>query len=263
MNPTKIEWCHVFGPGSGFTVNPVFGCTGPREGPCPYCYARERIAPRVGHLCGQYPDPNNPAHRHLDPERTLCEQFWPHPHWERLAAVEHRRKPAGIFVGSCCDLWDPNVDPRWRWRVWQTVEMCPQHVFWTLTKRPENLTASDRRVAARNPHLWLGVTVTSAHDSHRLCTMRKQLPRERWFVSYEPLLGPVDPRTICLADWIIVGAQTGAGARLPAAAWVHEIVTQARRYCIPVFVKDNLRAVWGDLVQQWPEAMTVCARRST
>jgi len=255
MNATGIEWCHVFGSGSGFTVNPVFGCT---RG-CSYCYARTRIAPRVGHLCNQYPDPARPEHAHLDPNRSLCEQFFPHAHLERLKETERRRKPSGIFVGSCTDLWDPHVPQEWRDEIWRTVEACPQHVFFVLTKRPENLTAADAKAAGHLPNLWVGVSITSRYDYDRALSFTWwQMPRR--FISYEPVLGPVDPLVCCLGAWIIVGAQTGPGALQPRREWVTDVVALASGHSIPVFLKDNLRPLLGDDYvdehQQWPQAMT-------
>ena len=120
MNRTKIEWTHIFGPGSGFSWNPGFGCNPKVEDQCPYCYGRLTVAPRLAHKC------------------KLCGQYIWHQHRERLDDPFKRKKPAGIFVCSCADLFGNWVDPNFIEDVLTVVELNPQHIFFFLTKFPRN-----------------------------------------------------------------------------------------------------------------------------
>lgn len=231
LNPTSIEWTHVFGPGSGHTWNPITGCT---KG-CYYCYARRLVETRLAHL---YPNGFEPT-------------FWAN----RLDDVTPRQKPKGIFVGSMGDMWDPNVPQEWRDAVWQRMRECPQHVYLTLTKQPRRVDPHEQRLWL--DYIWHGVTATR---------QRELVPWE-WredfdFVSVEPMLGP-----ICLQaagfymDWLIIGADSrpDADPNIPQKGWVEHLVADAEHACIPVLAKNNLTRVMGeDWVaehQQWPEQL--------
>lgn len=246
LNRTGIEWTHVFGEGSGYTWNPITGCT---EG-CPYCYARELAETR---LKKQFPE----GFAHI------------YYHEERLRDVTPRQKPRGIFVGSMGDMWDSAVPQEWRDAVWQAMANAPQHVYLTLTKQPQNLSLRDTYCDLK--HLWQGVTVTSEDDKNRLFRLLHGFGVERarpLFVSMEPLLGPIEHFTYhvmgegrFVPDWIIIGADSNADAdrEVPKREWVERIVQQADRHDIPVFAKNNLRRVmgaeWVAAHQQWPEAL--------
>jgi len=180
LNPTGIEWTHVFGEGTGYTWNPITGCT---RG-CDYCYARALVETRLKDV---YPQGFAPT-------------FWP----DRLRDVTPKQKPRGIFVGSMGDMWDLAVPQEWRDQVWARVSDCRQHVFFSLTKQPMVSTRHDNlwHTALRN--IWRGVTVTR----------REELRPWEWpwcpaFVSFEPLLGPVclDAEGWC-PDWAIIGADS-------------------------------------------------------
>lgn len=167
MNPTNIEWTNIFGPNSGLTWNPIVGCT---EG-CPYCYAR-RQAKRQKHNC------------------ELCYTFTPHLHSERLEQPIERKKPAGIFLGSMTDLWDPHVPQAWRDQVWDVVARCPQHVFWVLTKQPQNVSDTDNSAVFGLENLWVGVSCDGSESaaSRPWLLGDYTVPVQSRFVSFEPLL---------------------------------------------------------------------------
>lgn len=275
MNATNIEWTHVFGPGTGYTWNPVTGCTNG----CEYCYARRLAETRLAHA---YPNGFFPT-------------FWP----DRIEQPMQRKQPSGIFVTSMGDLWDPHVPQEWRDRVWDVVKQCPQHVFMCLTKQPQNITIDDAHVHASAHNLWFGVS----SDGGPRGAVRPWLLREgvvpydgdgRLFGSFEPLLhwpseqhfymyrNPLQDmlsrwgqdwmaydvssdeenpnevfETLPYISWLIVGAQTGPGALLPQAHWVDTIIKQAGGFYRAVFLKNNLRPVLGDnLRQEWPKRMT-------
>lgn len=243
MNRTKIDWCD-------YTWNPAVGCWGPggtREDPrwCPYCYAK-RIAERFKGGSA-YPLGFEPT-CHLS---------------KRINEPVMLKKPSWIFVGSMTDMLGP-----WSWRVpWNGAEMpgyrilqavidvvkkCPQHTFVFLTKHPERVGL------VRWPsNAIVGTTVTSAADAERIRELVKgshfstATPKARCMVSFEPLMGDIGGAELSGIDWVIIGAQTGPGAKPPKPEWVQAIIDQAREARIPVFLKDNLH--WPDGIRELPE----------
>lgn len=266
--PKGIEWTNVFGPGSGFTWNPVVGCTkrcgATPENPKGYCYARG-LAGRIGHLCKQYPTAEQVEQHGLDPDLSLCAQYWPHFHEERLEQPLKRRKPAGIFLGSMCDLWDPHVEQGWRDAIWDVIEQTPQHLYWVLTQLGHLIgwTERSRWASWEWGQLWVGVTLVRNDDLWRQ-HQRADRYLGNTFISFEPLHGPMPDWKPVANDigWVIVGAETGnrPGKVTPKREWVEGIVERAAGAGIPVFVKDNLIPVMGEQYvrehQEWPEAMT-------
>lgn len=234
MNPTRIEWCHCFGPGSGFTWNPVVGCSFNCKDPQgkPYCYAR-RQAKRQKQNCQQ------------------CYDFTPHLHPERLEQPLHRVKPAGIFLGSMTDLYGPEVPQEWRDQVWVACRETPQHQYFVLTKQPQNVRDLQR---VPNNVLW----GFSCHDEQTYRERSRLLADVPYsagplMVSFEPLLGPLVGNLFLLGkfSWLIVGAQTGSKPFTPPGEWVDEIIGEARYQGCRVFIKNNLRALYPD--RDWPQ----------
>lgn len=229
MNRTAIEWTHVFGEGSGYTWNPIVGCSNS----CDYCYARRIATTRLAHLCED------------------CATFTPHIHRERLSQATPRQKPRGVFVGSLCDMWDSAVPQEWRDAVWEAMAQANQHVYFTLTKQPQNVRGGPAR-------LWAGVTITQPADYWR------SMQANFWpdFISFEPLL-----EFVCLEamwgmpQWIIIGADSNANAdrEVPKREWVEHLVRDAQDADIPVFAKNNLARImgaeWVAAHQQWPEEL--------
>ena len=227
MNKTKIDWCD-------YTFNPVTGCLGPNnEGTtCSFCYAR-RIAERFR---GTPAFPNG---------------FEPTFHEERLLDPDLQRIPAGsrVFVGSMTDLgapWAAEHLPR----ILEAVRARPDVAFIFLTKQPDGF----RRVVWP-ANCWVGVTVNSVVDAWRM-----DLPAafaDRWFVSAEPLLGPIVSPHVSYLDWLIIGAQTGPRAVAPDPEWIRLLLHSADAWGVPVFMKDNLRRHWdGEWRQEYPRGAT-------
>jgi len=271
VNPTKIEWCTITDDNGrtikrGYTWNPIVGCTNrcgaTPEHPEGWCYARRIARTRLAGMCDQFPEPWHEDLHGLDPEVSLCGQFFPHLHAERLDQVTPRQKPRGIFVGSMADMWDPWVKREWRVQAMDAIYEAPQHTCWALTKRPEEITHYD--VNDMPDNLWLGVSVTCQDDLWRIDELIKRVPGRR-FVSVEPMMGPVglDPDHLEFVDWVIIGGMTGPGAVQPERAWVQELVTQLEQAGIPRYLKDNLRDDQGGPIRmtevfynrRHPEAM--------
>jgi protein gp37 len=161
--------------------------------------------------------------------------------------------PHKIFVCSTFELfhpatkeiaWGPNLSMRDL--VFDVIEKNPQHTFQILTKLPENI---DRPM----PHnVWLGLTLEGSRDIYKYLAFDKAAARVK-FVSYEPLLSR--PLFVLGIDWFIFGRLTGHGRKHdPPREWIQAVVDVARKHGIPIFLKDNLREIWGpDLIQEFPD----------
>ena len=198
--------------------------------------------------------------------------FTPTFHRYRLEEPLKKQKGQNIFVGSMADLFGRWVPTKWIVEVLDICREAPQHNYLFLTKFPERYVELDH--LALLPHeenFWYGATITNAKQMKRAADSIGQLRQEvRSFFSMEPLMEDVARSEAwemayngAYANWIIIGAMTGPGSesQQPCREWVERIVDDAKNelspfYPIPVFMKDNLRKVWGrDLIQEFPEKL--------
>lgn len=225
MNRTKIEWTRGPTGEPGYTWNPI-------KGLCPvgcwYCYAR-KMYKRFG--------------------------------WNHEIKMDHvdndpqvMKKPCRIFVCSTFELFHPSVD-NFRDEIFNVIGAhvaCKSAAtFIILTKMPENI---DRPMP---DNVWLGVSVSRRDDLRRIDKLHEAKSRVR-FVSYEPLLdddGAAPNGLLSGLDWVIVGKLTGHGHALdPSRDSVENIVKAAQLWDIPIFLKNNLREIWGpNLIQEFPK----------
>lgn len=215
---SHIEWTEA-------TWNPVTGCTKISAG-CKHCYA-EKLAKRL-HAMGN--------HRYARGFRTTL-------HWDLLERPKSWRQPRVIFVNSMSDLFHPEVPLDFIQRVFETISDCPQHTFQILTKRSERL----RGLAAElhwPPNLWMGVSVEDDRVLHRIDDLRT-VPAHIRFLSCEPLIGPLPELDLEGIHWVIVGGESGGGARPMYRSWVIAIRDQCHEAGVPFFFKQ-----WGG-VQKW------------
>jgi protein gp37 len=221
MNPmaaTTIEWTEA-------TWNPVTGCTKISPG-CTHCYA-ERMARRLKAM-GQ-------ANYVNGFEVTL------QPHMLELPL--HWRKPQMVFVNSMSDLFHEDVPLDYIQSVFAVMAEARQHRFQVLTKRSERL----RELAPLlnwSPNVWMGVTVESAEYLSRIDDLR-HTPSQMRFLSLEPLLGPMDGLNLRKIDWVIVGGESGPGARPMRLQWVTQIRDQCVSESTPFFFKQ-----WGGPIKK-------------
>lgn len=214
---SKIEWTDA-------TWNPVTGCTKISAG-CAHCYA-ERQARRL-HAMGQ------PRYRNGF-KITLHEDVLDRPlRW---------RKPRMVFVCSMSDLFHEAVPLGFIRRVFARMEAAKQHTFQVLTKRSERLA----QLASSLPwprNVWAGVTVENKAVCQRIGSLAR-VPAEVHFLSLEPLLGPLPGLEIALATagigWVIVGGESGPGARPMDPAWVRGVRDACQAARVPFFFKQ-----WG------------------
>ncbi len=251
--PTRIEWTDE-------VWNPATGCT-PVSAGCANCYAR-RMARR---LAGRHGYP--PAPHHFDV--TL------HP--DRLDEPLRWRKPRRVFVCSMGDLFHEDVPNDFRAQVFDVMAAAEHYIFQILTKRPENIRDWEQwmgeywpgdsawqvvtDVLGRWPdNIWLGGTVESRDNLWRVGELLKVRAAVH-FVSLEPLLGSLriapwlvkchDPEHRHFGscerygdfrlDWVIVGGETGPGARPMHPDWVRNVRDQCIEAGVPFFFKQ-----WGE-----------------
>ncbi len=208
-----IEWTES-------TWNPVTGCDKISPG-CKHCYA-ERLAGRLQRM-GQ-------ANYRNGFELTL------QPHMLELPL--RWKKPQAIFVNSMSDLFHESVPLDYIQRVFDVMRRAHWHRFQLLTKRAERLEALDRELDWP-PNVWMGVSVERADYAWRIDHLGRTRARVK-FLSLEPLLGPLSELNLRAIDWVIVGGESGAGARPMERDWVVDIRNQCRRAAVPFFFKQ-----WG------------------
>jgi len=143
-----------------------------------------------------------------------------------------------VFVNSMSDLFHPEVPFAFIEGVFATMSSATQHVFQLLTKRSERL----RKIASDLPwpeNVWVGVSCETSRQAGRLDDLRT-VPASVRFVSLEPLLGPAKGLELQWLDWVIVGGESGPGARPMQASWVRGVRDDCRTLGIPFFFKQ-----WG------------------
>ncbi len=205
---TTIEWTEV-------TWNPVTGCTKISQG-CKHCYA-ERLSSRFW------------GDRPFTDVRT---------HDDRLDQPRRWKRPRTVFVNSMSDLFHERVSASFIGRVFDVMRDCPQHTFQVLTKRADRLADLAPRLAWPE-NVWMGVSVEDSRVIERIDRLRV-VPAAVRFLSLEPLIGPVEGLNLHGIDWVIVGGESGPGARPMRAEWVEAIFQQCRSDGVAFFFKQ-----WG------------------
>jgi protein gp37 len=210
---SSIEWTEA-------TWNPLTGCTKISPG-CKNCYA-ERMSHRL-QLMGQ-PNYANGF------ELTL--------HERSLELPLRWKKPQRIFVNSMSDLFHKNVPAEFIGRVFDVMRRADWHQFQVLTKRAERLEELSEGLPWPD-HVWMGVSVENEDYKFRIDHLRRTGARTK-FLSLEPLLGPLVDLNLTGIDWVIVGGESGPGARAMDGEWVMNIRDQCDRAGVPFFFKQ-----WG------------------
>ncbi len=204
MVESAIEWTEV-------TWNPTTGCDKISTG-CENCYALT-LSKRLKAM-GQ-------AKYQKDGDlRTSGPGFGLTLHPDTLTIPYSWRSPRTVFVNSMSDLFHEDVPVDFIQQVFTVMADTPQHQYQVLTKRAQRLS----KIAAKlewPSNVWMGVSVESQRYAFRLNHLRK-VPAAVRFVSAEPLLGPVELNLDGI-DWVIVGGESGHGARPIEAVWVESI----------------------------------------
>lgn len=253
---TRIEWSET-------TWNPTTGCDRVSPG-CDNCYALS--------LAGRLKAMGSEKYQLDGDPRTSGPGFGAAWHDDALDLPLRWRKPRMVFVDSMSDLFHDAIPDEFIGRVWAVMAATPQHTYQILTKRHgrmRSLVSGDlydlmcRAMSTPEagpaglvwplPNVWLGV---SAEDQLR-ATLRipalLQTPAAVRWVSCEPLLGPIHLYDDWLAgtedrptwlDWVVVGGESGRGARPMMLGWAQSLARQCKAAGVPLFVKQ-LGIRWG------------------
>ena len=215
---SSIEW-------TDSTWNPVTGCTKVSSG-CKNCYA-ERFAERWR---------GTPGHPY---EQGFDLRLWP----ERLALPLTWKEPRMIFVNSMSDLFHKDIPDEFIMSVFDVMFAADHHTFQILTKRPERMASWTKQYIHGNVpnHIWLGTSVENQEVMPRISHLQAVHANVR-FLSVEPLIGPVyfDKSYLEGIHWVIVGGESGPGARLMHPQWVKDIRQQCINHNVAFFFKQ-----WG------------------
>ena len=218
MAASKIEWTDA-------TWNPVTGCNKISPG-CKRCYA-ERMSRRL--------QATGMAKYRKGFEVAL------HP--DTLDIPLRWRKPRSIFVNSMSDLFHARVPDDFVRDVFDVMERAYWHRYQVLTKRPERV-AELNAVLPWPAQIWLGVSVESPDYVHRIDLLRQTGAAVK-FLSLEPLLEPLPDLNLDGIDWVIVGGESGPGARPMQGDWVRDI----RDQCLAAGVKFHFKQ-WGGVFKK-------------
>lgn len=224
---SAIEWTDA-------TWNPVRGCTKISPG-CKHCYA-ETFAERWRGI------PDHPYGQGFD-LRLVPEKLDEPLRWKR---------PRRIFVNSMSDLFQVGVDADFIRRVFNTMNAASWHTYQVLTKRADRMldaTLAMPRALVEQPHIWLGVSVEDRRYGLPRIDLLRQTPAAVRFLSIEPLLEDLGPLDLAGIHWVIVGGESGPGARPMHPDWVRSLRDQCAEAGVPFLFKQwgNWRAAaWFD-----------------
>ena len=272
---SKIEWTDA-------SWNPVTGCSHVSPG-CDHCYAET-----LSHRYQWTTKPWGAQH--------AAENVQLHP--KRLDQPLRWRRPRRIFVNSMSDLFHEQVPDEFIDRVFTVMLLAPHHVFQVLTKRPERMRdyccneatvgsvvslaakvaagfaavkvthAPDHLPGIQLGNCWLGVSVEDQRRADERIPLLLETPAAVRFLSCEPLLAPITFPLPCKGSafwgglhWVIVGGESGPGARPMEVQWARSIVDQCRAAGVSIFCKQ-MGSVWarsnggdrkGGDPSEWPE----------
>lgn len=213
MAQSNIEWTES-------TWNPVTGCNKISPG-CKHCYA-ERMALRLQAM-GQ---------------QNYVDGFKLSLHEHMLERPLQWKKPQVIFVNSMSDLFHDDVPFSFIQKVFRVMRQANWHQFQVLTKRAQRLENLSSQIDWPD-NVWMGVSVENQDYTFRIDHLRNTGAKTK-FLSLEPLLGPLNDLDLWNIDWVIVGGESGPGARPMQQSWVTDIRDQCLAANVPFFFKQ-----WG------------------
>lgn len=215
---SKIEW-------TDSTWNPITGCTKISVG-CKNCYA-ERLSLRL----------------RATGNASYTNGFKLTVH-ERLLYVPLKwKKPRNIFVNSMSDLFHEEVPKEFIQKVFDVMKHGFWHRFQVLTKRSERLEKIGAEIDWPS-NVWMGVTVEATDYRFRIDSLRRSNAKTK-FISFEPLLGSITDIDLEGINWVIVGGESGPGARPMEPEWATEIRDACIKSGVPFFFKQ-----WGGALKK-------------
>lgn len=213
MSTSRIEWTEA-------TWNPSVGCKKVSSG-CANCYA-ELMANRLQAM-------GTPGYENGFEFRILP---------ERVDYPRTLKRPTKFFVNSMSDLFHKDMPYEFLDKVFTTIRETPRHTYQILTKREANLVRYFKTRSVPD-NVWLGVSVENRKVLHRIDALRGIEARIR-FLSIEPLLEHLGPVDFTEIHWVIVGGESGPGARPMKKEWALDIQRQCDEQDVSFFFKQ-----WG------------------
>lgn len=210
---TKIEWTES-------TWNPISGCDKISKG-CDNCYA-ERMAYRLQAMG----------------TKGYEKGFAVTLHPEALNKPLKLKKSQMIFVNSMSDIFHDKVPDEFIFEIFDVMNKASHHTFQVLTKRPKRLEKLNDRLKWSD-NIWMGVTIEANEYVSRADYLRKCDAKVK-FISIEPLIDSLDKLDYSGLDWIIVGGESGFGARPMQKEWLIDVRDKCKELNIPFFFKQ-----WG------------------
>jgi len=210
---STIEWTEK-------TWNPITGCSKISPG-CDNCYA-ERMTRRLKAMGS--PNYKNGFKLTCHPQALTIPLQW--------------KKPCTVFVNSMSDLFHKETPLSFIKDVFKIMKRAEQHQFQVLTKRSKRLKQLDSEMEWKS-NIWMGVSLENQDFIHRVDNLRKTSAHVK-FLSLEPLIGPIHELNLDGIDWVIVGGESGPGARPMQSDWVTEIQKVCQLSNTPFFFKQ-----WG------------------
>jgi protein gp37 len=235
---TAIEWTES-------TWNPITGCNKVSDG-CLNCYA-EKLAYRLkamGH-------------------KKYKNGFKVTLHYSALNEPLKWKKPQMIFVCSMSDIFHKDVPDDFIIQIFEVMNKAHWHIFQVLTKRADRIDKIKDKVKWTD-NIWLGVTVENERALWRVKHLVNS-PAKVKFLSLEPLLGDLPNLDLTGIDWVIVGGESGPGARPMKKEWVVNIRDKCKKYNVPFFFKQwgginkkkNGRLLDGKTYDEMPKAINI------
>lgn len=218
---SQIEWTEA-------TWNPSTGCTKISSG-CANCYA-ERLSKRLQLMnLEKY----NKGFQYVE-------------HHDDINIPLKWIKPKRIFVNSMSDLFHENASDDFIRKCFLVMIKANQHTYQVLTKRPEKMKKFSYLFTKEfncgiPPHIWMGVSVENQNYDWRIEELRRVECSTR-FISFEPLLGPIENVELKGIDWAIIGGESGYGYRPVKDEWVRSLIKQCKKQNVSVFFKQ-----WGGI----------------
>lgn len=205
-------------------LNLVIGCT---IG-CAYCYARTNVS-RFNEIA----------------------DFEQPEFFESKLSIMERKKPRNFLLTGMSDL--AGWKPEWEQKIFTCMEANPQHNYIFLTKRPELLD-----IETKLENAWFGTSVTSNKEKYRIQEIRKTVKAKHYHATFEPMFDDIGEVDFSGMEWVVIGTETGKrkGKSDSKPEWVWNLVNQARKQGIPVFMKEDLLPIMGEenMIQELPKA---------
>ncbi len=253
---TAISWA------SG-TLNFAMGCSKVSPG-CKNCYA-ERLMNQFGQDFTKV-------------QRTSDKTFYAALKWQKDILAGKKPRPYRVFVDSMSDFFHEAADP-WRDDAWDVIHRTPDITYMILTKRPEMMATRMPGGWKDGPwkNVWLGTSCETQEWAERRIPLLQQIPAHLWFLSVEPMLGPVNldahlwllkPTTLRNPQptWVICGGESGPHSRPTRLEWV----TSLRDQCKAAHIAFHLKQLGGPLcmelgintldskrMQKWPASLQI------